>query len=77
MLARQMLEELNLPFAEINQGDLHEGCWGKNLSSPTLLARLGDDDIIIFGGKTDSVKGACTIILPDKKELKTLLNGLA
>jgi len=73
--ARQMLEELGLPFAEINQDNLHKGCWGKNFSSPTLLARF-DDDIIVFGGETNSEQGACTAILPDKKELKTLLNGL-
>ena len=71
---RQMLEEIGLAFIEINQDDLHEGCFGKNLSSPTLLA---DDDIIIFGGETDSEQGSCTRTLPDKKELKTLINGLA
>ena len=75
-LARQMLEEFGLPFSELNQDNLHEGCWGKKFSSPTLLARFGDDDIIIFGGETNSEQGACTITLPDKKELKTLLNGL-
>jgi len=74
--AIQMLEEIGLAFAEINQDDMHEGCWGKNLSSPTLLARVGDDDIIIFGGEIDSAKGAYTAILPNKKELKILLNGL-
>jgi len=73
-LARQMLEELGLAFVEINQDDLHEGCFGKNLSSPTLLV---DNDIILFGGETDSEQGACTRTLPDKKELKILLNGLA
>ena len=70
-------EEIGLAFAEINQDELHEGCFGKNLSSPTLLARLSDDDIIIFGGETDSEQGACTRTLPDKKELKTMINGLA
>jgi len=75
-VARQMLEELGLPFAEFNQDNLHEGCWGKNFSSTTLLARFGGDDIIVFGGETNSKQGACTVILPDKKELKTLLNGL-
>ena len=69
-----MLEEIGLEFIEINQDDLHEGCFGKNLSSPTLLA---DDDIIIFGGETDSEQGSCPRPLPDKKELKTLINGLA
>ena len=71
-----MLEEFGLPFSELNQENLHEGCWGKKFSSPTLLARFGDDDIIVFGGETNSEQGACTITLPDKKELKTLLNGL-
>jgi len=52
---------------------LHEGCFGKNFSSPTLLL---DNDIVIFGGKTDSSQGACSTNLPDKKELRNLLNGL-
>ena len=70
---RQMLEEIGLAFIEINQDHLHEGCFGKNFSSPTLLV---DNDIVIFGGKTDSSEGACSINLPDKEELKNLLNGL-
>jgi len=70
---RQMLEEIGLAFIEINQDCLHEGCFGKNFSSPTLLL---DNDIVIFGGKTDSSEGACSTNLPDKKELRNLLNGL-
>ena len=46
--ARQMLEEFGLPFSELNQDNLHEGCWGKKFSSPTLLARFGDDDQLLF-----------------------------
>jgi len=68
-----MLEEIGLAFIEINQGCLHEGCFGKNFSSPTLLV---DNDIVIFGGKTDSSEGACSTNLPDKEELRNLLNGL-
>ena len=70
---RQMLEEISLAFIEINQDCLHEGCFGKNFSSPTLLV---DNDIVIFGGETDSSEGACNTNLPDKEELKSLLNGL-
>ena len=70
---RQMLGKIGLAFIEINQDNLHEGCFGKNFSSPTLLV---DDDIIIFGGHTDSSKGACSINLPDTEELKNLLDGL-
>jgi len=70
---RQMLEEIGLAFIEINQDCLHEGCFGKNFSSPTLLI---DNDIVIFGGKTDSSEGACSTNLPDKEELRNLLNGL-
>ena len=70
---RQMLEEIGLAFIEINQDCLHEGCFGKNFSSPTLLV---DNDIVIFGGKTDSSEGACSTNLPDKEELRNLLNGL-
>ena len=68
-----MLEEIGLEFLEINQDHLHEGSSGKNFSSPTLLI---DNDIIIFGGETDSSEGACTTNLPDKEELRNLLNGL-
>lgn len=70
---RQMLEEIGLAFIEINQDCLHEGCFGKNFSSPTLLV---DNDIVIFGGKTDSSEGACSTNLSDKEELRNLLNGL-
>ena len=68
-----MLKEIGLAFMEINQDRLHEGCFGKNFSSPTLLK---DNDIIIFGGKTDSSEGACTTNLPDKEELRNIINGL-
>ena len=68
-----MLEEIGLAFIEINQDDLHEGCFGKNFSSPTLLV---DNDIVIFGGETDSSGGACSTNLPDKEALKNLLKEL-
>jgi len=68
-----MLEEIGLAFIEINQDYLHEGYFGKNFSSPTLLV---DNDIVIFGGETDFSEGACSTNLPDKEELKSLLNGL-
>ena len=68
-----MLEEIGLAFIEINQDQLHEGSSGKNFSSPTLLI---DNDIIIFGGETDSSEGACTTNLPDKGELRNIINGL-
>ena len=68
-----MLEEIGLAFIEINQDRLHEGSSDKNFSSPTLLI---DNDIIIFGGETDSSEGACTTNLPDKEELRNLLDGL-
>ena len=70
---RQMLKEIGLAFIEINQDCLHEGCFGKSFSSPTLLV---DNDIVIFGGKIDSSEGACSTNLPDKEELRNLLNGL-
>ena len=66
-----MLEEIGLAFIEINQDNLHEGCFGRNFSSPTLLV---DDDAIICGGHIDSSEGARSINLPDTKELKILLN---
>ena len=68
---RQMLEEIGLAFIEINQDNWHEDCFGRNFSSPTLLV---DDDVIICGGHIDSSEGACSINLPDTKELKILLN---
>jgi hypothetical protein len=69
-----MLEEIGLAFIENNQDGLHEGCFGKNFSSPTLLV---NNNIVIFGGETDSSEGACTTNLPDKEELRNLLNKLA
>ena len=60
---RQMLEEIGLAFIEINQDDLHEGCFGKNFSSPTLLV---DNDIVIFGGETDS-SGWCLYHKPARQ----------
>ena len=68
-----MLEEIGLAFIEINQDQLHEGSSDKNFSSPTLLI---DNEIIIFGGEIDSSEGACTIGLPDKEELRNIINGL-
>ena len=68
-----MLEEIGLEFLEINQDHLHEWSSGKNFSSPTLLI---DNDIIIFGGETDSSEGACTTNLPDKEELRNIINEL-
>ena len=37
---------------------------------------LVDNDIVIFGGETDSSDGACTTSLPDKEDLRNLLYGL-
>ena len=68
-----MLEAIGLVFKEINQDSLHQGCSGKNFSSPTLLI---DNDTIIFGGETDSSEGACTTNLPDKEALRNIINGL-
>ena len=68
-----MLEEIGLPFIEINQDHLHAGSFGKNFSSPTLLI---DSDVIIFGGETDSSEGACTTNLPDMEELRNIINRL-
>ena len=54
-LTRQMPKEIGFALIEINQDFLHEGYFGKNFSSPTLLV---DNDVVIFGGKTDSSEGA-------------------
>ena len=68
-----MLEEIGLAFIEINQDQLPEGSSDKNFSSPTLLI---DNEIIIFGGQIDSSEGVCTTNLPDKEELRNIINGL-
>ena len=70
---KRMLEEIGLVFKEINQDNLHKGCSGKKFSSPTLLI---DDDVVIFGGETDSLEGACSTNLPNKQELETLIKAL-
>ena len=68
-----MLIEIGLPFKEINQDNLHADCRGKRFASPTVLI---DDEIIICGGETDSPDGACSINMPSKRELETILKGL-
>ena len=70
---RQMLIEIGLPFKEINQDNLHVECRGKKFSSPTILL---DDEIIVYCVKTDSPDGACSINMPNKRELETILKGL-
>ena len=67
---KKILLEIGLPFKEIKQDDLHKGCVGRTFSSPTILI---DNDIIILGGEIDSLGSACSINMPDKKELKILL----
>jgi hypothetical protein len=67
-----MLEEIGLVFIEINQDGLHGGSFGNNFSSPTLLV---NNNIVIFGGETDSSEGACTTNLPNKEELKIYSTG--
>ena len=67
---RKILLEVGLPFKEIRQDDLHKGCVCGTFSSPTILI---DNDIIILGGEIDSLGSACSINMPDKKELKILL----
>ena len=44
-----MLEEIGLIFSEINQDNLHEGCFGKNFSSPTLVV---DNDFALVARQT-------------------------
>ena len=68
-----MLIEIGLPFKEINQDNLHAECKGKWFASPTVLI---DDEIIVYGGETDSPDGACSINMPSKQELETILKGL-
>ena len=70
---RQMLIEIGLPFKEINQDNLHVGCRGKRFSSPTILV---DDELIVYGSTTNSSEGACSMNLPNKRELETILKGL-
>ena len=72
-LVRQILIKTGFPFKEINQDNLHVGCRGKRFSSPTILV---NDEIIVYGGKTDSPDGACSINMPNKRELETILKGL-
>mgnify|MGYP004301799257 FL=1 len=68
-----MLLEIGLPFEEIVQDHLHEGCVCKTLSSPTILV---DDKIIVYGGKKDSQEIGWSKNMPDKKELKFLIELL-
>jgi hypothetical protein len=59
----KLLKKIGLAFIEINQNCFHEGPFGKNFSSPTLLM---DNDIVIFDKKTESSGGASSKNLSDK-----------
>ena len=72
---KQVLLDIGLPFEEINQDRLHQGCVCRTFTSPTILV---DDDIIIFGGprqsklKKESSELAYLKKIPNKKELRAL-----
>jgi hypothetical protein len=70
---KQIFKELGLAFMKINQHHLREESSFKHFSSPTLLV---DNDIIIFGKEVGSSEGTCTVNLPDKEELRNIINGL-
>jgi glutaredoxin len=70
---KKILFEIGLPFKEIVQDNLHKGCVCKTLSSPTILV---DDKIIVYGGKKDSQEIGWSKNMPDKKELKSLIELL-
>ena len=73
---KQTLLDIGLPFNEIRKDRLHEGCVCRTFTSPTILV---DDDIIIFGGPSDSkLKKESSELaylknIPNKKELRALL----
>jgi hypothetical protein len=72
---KQVLLDTGLPFEEVNQDRLHQGCVCRTFTSPTILV---DGDIIIFGGpkkskfKKESSELAYLKNIPNKKELRTL-----
>ena len=73
---KQNLLDIGIPFEEIRQDRLHEGCVCRTFTSPTILI---DDDIIIFGGPSQSKLNKESTELtylkniPNKKELRALL----
>ena len=73
---KQVLLDAGLPFEEVQQDRLHEGCVCRTFTSPTILV---DNDIIIFGGprqsklKKESSELAYLKNIPNKKELRALL----
>ena len=71
---KQIFKELGLAFMKINQHHLREESSLQALFiSDTILV---DNDIIFFGKEVDSSAGTCTINLPNKEELRNIINGL-
>ncbi len=75
-MLKQALLDIELPFREIKHGRLHKGCVCRNFTSPTILV---DNDIVIFGGPSESKlkkeSSELTYLekIPNKKELRALL----
>ena len=73
---KQVLIDIGFPFEEVDQAQLHTGCVCRNFTSPTILV---DDDIIIFGGPSQSKLNKESTELtylkniPNKNELRALL----
>ena len=75
-MLKQVLLDIGLPFNDIKHKELHKGCVCKTFMSPTILV---DNDIVIFGGPSESKlkkeSSELTYLekIPNKKELRALL----
>ncbi len=63
------LKEIGVEFTMINQDDLPTHDALRRYSSPTIL--LGDE--IVFGARTDSGGGGCSLGVPSVEDIRRLL----
>jgi len=64
---KETIREAGLDFKAVEQDDLDRDDPFLNYSSPSILL----DGTILFGAKTDSKTGSCSIHLPSVQELSS------
>jgi len=64
-VVKNLLSDIGIKYEEIEQNGLSEQDPLKLFTSPSILK----DGKLVFGQRIDSVKGGCTLNLPDKSYL--------
>lgn len=67
--AKALLGEAGLNYIEVKRDNLPESHPHRAYSSPSLL----DGEKLIFGSRTDSNAGGCTLSIPSLEELRRKL----